>query len=274
MGDAGLRVRCAVGAWWHGWAQRWRFRGRRRGLGVRTSVGVLGAWGETRGAQGFELGAQGSQLCARVVLLWLQAKQVRAQGVGALRARHLARRLSRNVLRAKLGGLRANPFGASARTVSSARKAKRLAGGAERFAGAEMRLACDLRWLPGRGACGDGRAMGLVRDLVMGAAGADRFAPGRKYRVSEASRPALQPIDPASGARVGCGGSKNMTRGAGMLGSRRGRLGVVGTGAVRCHSGCLKRSGFMSAQRKTDADQALAEDAPGDHSDLGSMAQR
>lgn len=236
-------------------------------------MGLLRAWGEMRGAQGFVAGAQGPQLCARVVLLWPQAKQVRAQGVGALHARLLARRLSRNVLRAKLGGLRANLFGASARMASSARKAKRLAGGAERFAGAEMRLACDLRWLPGRGACGDGRAMGLVRDLAMGAAGADRFAPDRKCRVSAASRPALQPIDPASGARVGCGASKNMTRGAGMLGSRRGRLGVVGTGAVRCFLGCLNRSGFMLAQRKTDADQAFAEDAPGDHSDFGPTVQ-
>lgn len=241
---------------------------------------MLGAWGEMRGAQGFELGAQGfwacaqgSQRCARVVLLWPQAKQVRAQGVGALRARLLARRLSRNVLRAKLGGLRASLFGARARMVNSARKAKRLAGGAERFAGAEMRLACDLRWLPGRGACGDGRGMGLVRGLVMGAAGADRFAPDRKCRVRAASRPALQPIDPASGAQVGCGALNGVTRGAGMLGSGWGRFDFVGVEAIPCFLGCLNRLGFMPAQRKTDADQALAEDAPGDHSDLGPTAQ-
>lgn len=58
-----------------------------------------------------------------------------------------------------------------------------------------------------------------------------------------------------------------------MLGSAWGRLGVVGTGAVRCYSGCLNRTGLMPAQRKTDADQALAEDAPGDHSDLGPTVQ-
>lgn len=54
-------------------------------------------------------------------------------------------------------------------------------------------------------------------DLAWGAAGADRFAPDRKCRVSGASRPALRAIDLGIGARVGCGNVKTVTRGSGML---------------------------------------------------------
>lgn len=238
---------------------------------------MRGAQSAELGVQGFWVRAQGSEHRARAVLLCACPSEVHAQGVGALRARLRARRLSRNVLHAKLGGLRANLFGARTRLVNFAGKGKRLAGEANRLAGAQMRLAA-------RGVWGSGQAMRLERQwfgrvpgLTMGAAAANRFAPDRKCRVSAASPPALQPIDLGIAARVGCGASKNMTRGRGMLGNRWGRLDSVGMEAIPCFSGlrppCLNRSEGMHVQRKTYADQALAEVATDDRSDSGPMVQ-
>lgn len=161
-----------------------------------------------------------------MVLLCVCPSAVRAQGVGALRARPLARRLSRNELVARLGGLRANLFGARARLANSAGGAKRLAGGTKRFAGARMRLARGRLRLAGRVIQGNGRAaglawgeMGAVGGAACGAAGMERLVQGAGCVLSEALGLAVRPIDPALGARVALGALKNMTRGMGMLGS-------------------------------------------------------
>ena len=58
-----------------------------------------------------------------------------------------------------------------------------------------------------------------------------------------------------------------------MLGSKWGRLGCAGAGAVLCFLGRLNRLEGMHGKRKTFADQALAEVATDDRSDSGPMVQ-
>lgn len=194
--------------------------------------------------------ARGSKLGARVVLLCACPSEVRAQGVGALRARLLARRLSRNELAARLGGLRANLFGARAMLANSA-------GGAKRFAGARMRLARGRLKLAGGVIQGNGGVagvargwMGAVGDAACGAAGVERVVQGAGCVVSEALGLAPRWIDLGVGARVGCGASNGLTQGVGMLGSRWGRWCFVGVAAVPYFSGCLIRSWDTHAQGK------------------------
>lgn len=170
---------------------------------------MRGAQSAELGVQGFWVRAQGSEHRAQAVLLCACPSEVRAQGVAALRARLRARRLSRNALHAKLGGLRANLFRARTRLVNFARKGKRLAGEANRLAGAQMRLAARWVWGSGQAMRIERQWVGRVPGLTMGAAAANRFAPDRKCHVSAASPPALQPIDLGIGARVGCGASSN-----------------------------------------------------------------